>query len=464
MDEMELEQLKQTILEKLRSKNFPQLREVLDSLNPADIAEIFTDLSDDDEIKEEDVAVLFRILPKDLAADTFVEMDSDMQEGLIKSFSDKELKEVVEDIYLDDTVDIIEEMPANVVDRILRNVDSATRKSINQILNYPEDSVGSIMTIEYITLRPEFTVRDAFAHIRQVGSDKETINNCYVTSQKKLVGIVSVRDLLLADYDDTIESIMETNVISVMTLDDRETAAQMFNKYDFTAIPVVDKDDRMVGIVTIDDAIDVLTEEATEDIEKMAAITPSEHPYLKASAFETWKQRIPWLLLLMISATFTGIIISNYENALAAQVVLTAFIPMIMDTGGNSGSQASVTVIRSISLGDVDISDILTVIWKEIRVAVLCGATLAAVAFGKIMLVDRLMMGNDDITVLVAAVICLTLLFTVILAKIVGCSLPLIAKRLGFDPAVMASPFITTIVDALSLTIYMKLATMILKL
>jgi magnesium transporter len=460
----ELENEMNEIMEMLRSKRYQDLRAHLGECNPADIAEALETLIDDEAMTPDELVKVFRLIPKDLAADTFVEMDSDMQEGLIKSFSDKELKEVVEDIYLDDTVDIIEEMPANVVDRILRNVDSATRKSINQILNYPEDSVGSIMTIEYITLRPEFTVRDAFAHIRQVGSDKETINNCYVTSQKKLVGIVSVRDLLLADYDDTIESIMETNVISVMTLDDRETAAQMFNKYDFTAIPVVDKDDRMVGIVTIDDAIDVLTEEATEDIEKMAAITPSEHPYLKASAFETWRQRIPWLLLLMISATFTGIIISNYENALAAQVVLTAFIPMIMDTGGNSGSQASVTVIRSISLGDVDISDILTVIWKEIRVAVLCGATLAAVAFGKIMLVDRLMMGNDDITVLVAAVICLTLLFTVILAKIVGCSLPLIAKRLGFDPAVMASPFITTIVDALSLTIYMKLATMILKL
>ncbi len=462
MDNMELEAKKTEIKETLRSRQFSRLKGFLDTLNPVDIAEIFEDMLYDEEISHEDLPVLFRVLHKDLAADTFVEMDPEMQETLIKSFSDKELKEIMKELYVDDTVDIIEEMPANVVARILANVDADTRKNINQILKYPEDSAGSIMTTEYIHLSPDSTVRDAFAHIRKAGVDSETIYTCYVTVKKTLIGIVSVKDLLLADYEDVISDIMETNVISVRTLDDREEVAYMFGKYNFTALPVVDGEDRLVGIVTIDDAIDVLTEEATEDIEKMAALSPSEHPYLRAGILEIWRQRIPWLLLLMISATFTGMIITKFEDALAAQVVLTSFIPMLMDTGGNSGSQASVTVIRGLSLGDIEFSDIAKVIWKEIRVASLCAISLAVVAFAKIILVDRILLGNPEVTPLMALVVCLTVAATVIFSKVVGCVLPMLTEKLGFDPAVMASPFITTIVDAISLMIYMYFATMIL--
>ena len=464
MDEMEMEQLFEQIPELLRSKRYAQLRELLSNLNPADIAEAAEDLLDEERISQEELPLLFRILPKELAADTFIEMNPDMQELLIRSFSDKELEIVLDDMYLDDTVDIIEEMPANVVSRILKNVDPTTRKNINQILQYPEDSAGSIMTIEYVELRKDLTVQAAFAHIRASGVDKETIYTCYVTDRKRLIGTVSVRELLLADYEDRIEDIMEENVISVYTTDDKEVVAQMFDKYDFTAIPVVDKEDRLVGIVTVDDAIDVMTEEATEDIEKMAAIIPSEHPYLRSGVLEIYKQRIPWLLLLMVSATFTGIIITKFESALAAQVALTAFIPMLMDTGGNSGSQASVTVIRGLSMGDIEFSDLVEVIWKEIRIAVLCGISLSIISFIKIMLVDRLLMGNEAITVPVAATVCLSLVITVMIAKCIGCTLPMFAKKLGFDPAVMASPLITTIVDALSLMVYMNFATMILKL
>jgi len=460
MPELEMEM--NEIMEMLRSKRYQDLRDHLDNMNPADIAEALEALTDDEQITPEELVRLYRLIPKDLAADTFIEMNPDMQETLISAFSDKELHDIIDDMYLDDTVDIIEEMPANVVSRILKNVDPDTRANINQILKYPEDSAGSIMTIEYVDLKPEQTVRDAFTVIRASGVDKETIYTCYVTDKRKLVGIVTVRELLLASYEDRIGDIMETNVISVNTLDDKEEVAQTLAKYDFTAVPVVDKEDRLVGIVTVDDAIDVMTEEATEDIEKMAAITPSEHPYLRSSVFEIWKQRIPWLLLLMVSATFTGMIITKFESALAAQVALTAFIPMLMDTGGNSGSQASVTIIRGISLGDIEFSDIIDVVWKEARVAVLCGAVLACTTFLKIMLVDRMLMGNNDVTMTVAAVVCITLVFTVFIAKLVGCTLPLFAKKLGFDPAVMASPFITTIVDALSLMIYMNVATMLL--
>jgi len=464
MDEMEMEQLFEQIPELLKSKRYAQLRQLLDTLNPADIAEMAEDLLDEEKITQEELPLLFRILPKELAADTFIEMNPDMQELLIRSFSDKELEVVFDDMYLDDTVDIIEEMPANVVSRILKNVDSATRKNINQILQYPEDSAGSIMTIEYKDLRKDLTVREAFAHIRAAGVDKETIYTCYVTDRKTLIGTVSVRELLLADYDDKIEDIMEENVISVYTTDDKEVVAQMFDKYDFTALPVVDKEDRLVGIVTVDDAIDVITEEATEDIEKMAAIIPSEHPYLRSGVLEIFKQRIPWLLLLMVSATFTGIIITKFETALAAQVALVGFIPMLMDTGGNSGSQASVTVIRGLSMGDIEFGDIVEVIWKEVRIAVLCGLSLACVSFIKILLVDRLLLGNESVTIPVAATVCLSLVITVMIAKCIGCTLPMFAKKLGFDPAVMASPLITTIVDALSLMVYMNFATMILKL
>ena len=458
----ELTELMESILEKLRSKQYAKLRLQLDELEPADIAEIMETLLDDGEIGESELTVLYRLLPKDLAADVFIELNPDMQENLITAFSDKELQAVLDDMYLDDTVDVIEEMPANVVKRILKNVDAQTRSNINQILNYPEDSAGSIMTIEYVDLSPEMTVQDAFDHIRKTGIDKETVYTCYVTEKKKLVGFVSVRDLLMNPYEAKIADIMDDNVISVQTTDDKEEVANVLSKYDMIAVPVVDKEGRLVGIVTVDDAIDVLTEEATEDIEKMAAITPSEHPYLRSTAWEIWKQRIPWLLLLMVSATFTGMIITNFESALAAQVALTAFIPMLMDTGGNSGSQASVTIIRGLSLGDIEFSDILKVIWKEFRVSILCGISLSVVAFVKIMLVDHLLMHNDEITPLVALVICSALALTVVIAKLVGCTLPLFAKKIGFDPAVMASPFITTIVDALSLMIYMNLATLIL--
>ncbi len=458
----ELENEMNEIMEMLRSKRYQDLRAHLGECNPADIAEALETLIDDEAMTPDELVKVFRLIPKDLAADTFVEMNPDMQETLIAAFSDKELHDVIDDLYLDDTVDVIEEMPANLVSRIMKNVGPDTRDRINQLLNYPKDSAGSIMTIEYVDLKPEQTVRDAFATIRASGVDKETIYTCYVTDKRKLIGIVTVRELLLANYEDTIGDIMETNVISVNTLDDKEVVAQTLAKYDFTALPVVDKEDRLVGIVTVDDAIDVMTEEATEDIEKMAAITPSEHPYLRSSVFEIWKQRIPWLLLLMVSATFTGMIITRFEDALAAQVALTAFIPMLMDTGGNSGSQASVTIIRGLSLGDIEFSDIIEVIWKESRIALLCGTVLSAATFVKIILVDRLLMGNSDVTLMVAAVVCITLVFTVFIAKLVGCTLPLIAKKLGFDPAVMASPFITTIVDALSLMIYMNVATLLL--
>ena len=461
---MEEKDLELQLLDMLKNKELKKLRSVLDTLEPADIAEMMESLYDDDKLKEEDLPRMFRVLPKDLAADTFIEMNPDMQEALIKSFTDKELHQVMDDMFVDDMVDVIEEMPANVVSRMLKAVDSETRRNINTILNYPEDSAGSIMTIEYIDLNANMTVREAFDKIRKEGEDKETINVCYVTDNKKLVGLVSIRDLLLNPYEARIGDIMEEDVISVMTTDDREEVANALSKYDYTALPVVDKENRLVGIVTVDDAIDVLTEEATEDIEKMAAITPSEHPYLRSSVFEIWKQRIPWLMLLMISATFTGMIITKFEDALSVQVALTAFIPMLMDTGGNTGSQASVTIIRGISLGDIEFSDIFAVIWKEFRVSILCGLSLAVVGFGKIMLVDRLLMGNTSISVMVALVVSISLVFTIMIAKFVGCTLPLFAKKLGFDPAVMASPFITTIVDALSLLIYMNVAVLLLHL
>ena len=438
-------------------KRWPQLRDMLLLLEPADIAQILG------ELPEDRLPLLYRLLPKELAAEVFVEMEPEEQELLIKSFSDAELKEVLEELYVDDTVDIIEEMPATVVKRILKQTDPETRRSVNEILKYPEDSAGSIMTTEFVDLKRDMTVEDAFKRIRRTGVDKETINICYVTDPSRhLLGLVSIRTLLLAEEDDVIEDIMETNVISVTTMDDKEEVAQDLSKYDFLAMPVVDKECRLVGIVTIDDAIDVMEEEATEDIEKMAAITPSDKPYLRTSTFSTFKARIPWLLLLMVSATFTGVIISSFEDALSAYVVLTSFIPMLMDTGGNCGSQASVTVIRGLSLQEIDFSDLPAVVWKEIRVAVLCGVVLAAANFVKMMLVDRLLLGNTALTAPVALVICLTLVCTVFCAKVIGCTLPMVAKKLGFDSAVMASPFITTIVDAISLAIYFQFATVLL--
>ena len=440
---------RETLVSLLEEKKYPTLRDVLVTLNPADIAALF------EELPADRLPLLFRLLPKELAAETFVEMEPDEQELLIRGFSDNELKEVIDELYLDDAVDIVEEMPANVVKRILRSADPDTRKMINEILKYPEDSAGSIMTIEYVRLRRQFTVEQAIKHIRRTGIDKETIYTCYVTDDnRRLLGFVSVKTLLLSDEEASIEDVMETNVIYVYTTEDRETVANLFHKYNFIALPVVDEEQRLVGIVTVDDALDVMQEEYTEDIEKMAAITPSGKPYLKTSVFALWKARIPWLLLLMISATFTGMIITAFEQALAAQVTLAAFIPMLMDTGGNCGSQSSATVIRGLSL-EIEFSDLLRVQWKEIRVAVLCGVTLAAASFAKLLLFDK-------VTLAVALVVCVTLAVTVLCAKVVGCTLPILSMKVGFDPAVMSSPFITTIVDAISLMLYFSVATAVL--
>ncbi len=455
--EEERTELQEKIEDLIVRKRYAELRDLLLPLEAADIALLLEDLG------EEAMPLIFRLLPKELAAEVFVELDSDEQELLIRGFSNTELKEVLDELYLDDTVDIVEEMPANVVKRILKHSDPEMRKSINEILKYPEDSAGSIMTTEFLDLKRDMTVEDAFKRIRRNGADMETINICYVIDVgRHLLGLVSIRTLLLSEEDAVIQDIMETNVVSVSTLDDQEDVARSLSKYDFLALPVVDTENRLVGIVTVDDAMDVLQEEVTEDIEKMAAIVPTDKPYLKTGVFETFRARIPWLLLLMISATFTGQIIASFENALAAFTVLTAYIPMLMDTGGNSGSQASVTVIRGISLNEIEFSDLFHVIWKEMRVGVVTGTALAGANFVKLMLIDRLLFHNPAVTIWVAAVICLTLICTVFCAKLVGSTLPLLAKKVGFDPAVMASPFITTIVDAISLLIYFHFASAIL--
>ena len=432
--------------ELLAAKDYRAIKALLNGLTPQDIALLL------DGAEESDVSLLFRLLPKELAAETFVEMDSDLQKRLLRSFSDAELRGVVAELFVDDVVDIIEEMPANVVKRILASADAETRAAVNEILHYPPDSAGSIMTTEYISLSADMTVEDAFTRIRRVGVDKETIYTCYVTApDRRLIGLVTVKTLLLSDKATAVGDIMERNVISVRTDADRELVAQELGRYDFLAMPVTDAENRLVGIVTFDDAIDVIREEATEDIEKMAAITPTDKPYLKTGVFETFGKRIPWLCLLMISATFTGSIIAHFEDALAKAVILTAFIPMLMDTGGNAGSQTSVTVIRGLSLGELSMRDIFRILWKELRVALLCGAALAALGFAKLLLFDRVSL----------LVVCLTLAVTVLVAKLVGASLPILAKRLGFDPAVMASPFITTIVDALSLLFFFNIASML---
>ena len=438
-------------------KHYARIRDLLSDKEPADIAALFEDFPPDE------FTLLFRLLPKELAAEVFVEMDSDMQRALVEGFTDAELGYVVDKLFLDDTVDVIEEMPANIVKRILAQASPAKRQMINQLLHYPKDSAGSIMTTEFVELRPPMTVAEAFERIRDTGLKKETIYTCYVTdSGRHLVGVVTVKDMIIAGNTAVIGDIMETSIVSVNTLDDKEDVARSMDKYDFLAIPVVDKENRLVGIVTFDDAMDVISEEDTEDIEKMAAILPSDKPYLKTSPFETWKKRIPWLLLLMVSATFTGQIIANFEEKLAAMSVLIAYIPMLMDTGGNSGSQASVTIIRGLSLDDIAFSDFFRVIWNEIRVSVLCGATLAAANFVKLIVIDKLIFKNADLTLPVIAVICLTLVVTVFIAKLVGATLPMLAQKVGFDPAVMASPFITTIVDALSLLVYFQFTKMIL--
>ena len=449
--------VEKALLQMLEDKKYATLRDILVTMNPSDVAGIFADL------EEKQIPLMFRLLTKEQAAETFVEMEPEAQELLIRGFSDSELKEIVDELYVDDAADLVEEMPANVVRRILQQANPEMRSSINQILRYPENSAGSIMTTEYVSLRPNMTVEEAILRIRRQGVDKETIYTCYVTKDRTLIGLVTVKDLLLAEDDETpIQDIMVTNLISVTTQTDQEEVARMFSKYNFLAIPVVDGENRMVGIVTFDDAMDVMEEEATEDMEIMAAMTPSEKSYLKSTPGDLFKHRIPWLMLLMVSATFTGMILSVFEDALAMLPALTVFIPMLMDTGGNCGSQSSVTVIRALSLDELELGDILTVMWKEIRTAVLCGLTLAAVCFLKILLVDRMLMGNTSISLMVNAVVCLALGVTVVIAKVVGCSLPLLAKRIGFDPAVMASPFITTTVDALSLLVYFLFAKMML--
>lgn len=442
----------------LKERKFAELKAALSEMNSADVAVIL------EEMPEEELPVLFRLLPKELAAETFVELDPELQENLILAFSDRELREVLEEMYVDDAVDLVEEMPATMVKRILKQAAPEMRKEINDILKYPKDSAGSIMTTEYVDLKKHMTVDEAFQRIRATGVDKETIYTCYVTdSNRKLIGLVTAKTLLLSPKDAVIEDIMETNVIYATTLEDQEEVGRNFGKYDFLALPVVDGEGRLVGIITVDDVIDVIQEEATEDIEKMAAIVPTDKPYLKTSVWETFKNRAPWLMLLMISSTFTGKIIGAYEGALAACVALTAFIPMLSGTGGNSGGQSSVTIIRALSLNDVEMKDIFKILRKEFLVALLCGVCLAAVNFVKMMIVDRnLLLSSGQNPVLVAAVVSLTLICTVVCAKLVGSGLPILVKRVGLDPAVMASPFVSTVVDIISLLIYFRIATALL--
>lgn len=431
----------------IEEKKYAEIKQILNKMNDYDIAEIFEDLPTTEQLK------IFRLLQKDIAADVFSYMETDTQSKLITLLSEKEAVDIINDMASDDAADLMEEIPANVVSRLLNKVDPEARRDINGLLNYPDDSAGSIMTTEYMDLKEENTIEDAIKKIKREYDDKETIDICFVTDKsRKLIGTVKLKDLVLNDEDKLIKEIMDDDIMSVNTLMDQEKVAQIIQDYDLTSIPVVDSENKLVGIITIDDVIDIIEEEATEDIEKMAAITPTEKPYLKLNILDLYKSRIPWLLLLMISATFTGKIIQHYEAALASYVVLTSFIPMLMDTGGNAGGQSSVTIIRGLSLNDIEYKDTLKVIWKEIRVAVLAGLTLAVANFAKLLLIDK-------VTASVALVVCITLIVTVIIAKIIGCSLPILAKKIGFDPAVMASPFITTIVDAISLIVYFQIAT-----
>lgn len=438
------------LLQLLEKKQYTKLRQALAEMNHADVAALL------EELEEEQLLRVFRILPKDLAADVFSYMESDVQQTIIAALSEKETAQIINNLMADDATDLLEEMPANVVTKILENASPETRRDINHLLRYPEDSAGSIMTVEYVDLKENLTVEQAIEHIRKVGLDSETINVCYVLdAQRHLIGTVALRYLLLSDPEERIGNIMHEHVIALGTLMDQEEVASQFKKYDFTTMPVVDNENRLVGIITVDDIVDIMEEETTEDMEKMAAIVPSDKPYMKTPIFETFKKRIPWLLLLMVSATFTGAILTSFEDALSACAVLIAYIPMLMDTGGNAGGQASVTVIRGLSLGEIEYRDVPRVVFKEVRVAVLCGVSLAAANFVKLILLDR-------VGILVAAVVCITLVSAVFMAMLVGCLLPIGAKKLGFDPAVMASPFITTIVDALSLLIYCGVASVML--
>ncbi len=435
--------------ELIESRQYGLFRKEIEDYNVQDIAEYLEQMPKKERNK------IFRILPKTIAADVFSYLDIDLQQDMIVSMSDMEAADLIDNLYADDAADLMEEMPANVVKKLLASASPETRRNINHLLKYPEDSAGSIMTVELVDLKESLTVAQAIERIRRVGIDKETINVCYVLdNNRKLLGTVALRYLLLSAPDELIGNIMHENVVTINTMDDQEEVARTFQKYDFTAMPVVDSEGRLVGIITVDDVVDIMEQEATEDIEMMAAITPTDKSYMKTGIWETYKKRIPWLLLLMISATFTGKIIQHYEEAIAAAgyLVLTSFVPMLMDTGGNSGSQASVSIIRSLSLDEIGFRDIFKVIIKEMQVAILCGITLAATNFVKLMVIDR-------VRLTVAAVVCTTLVITVFTAKIVGACLPIIAKKIGFDPAVMASPFITTIVDALSLMIYFQIAT-----
>lgn len=450
MEMIQEENTRQEIKDLLDEKQYTRLRQKVAELNDADIAAAM------EEMEEKDLLKMFRILPKSMAADVFSYLEVENQQFIITSLSERDAADIIDNLMSDDAADLLEEMPANVVKKLLASASPDTRRDINHLLRYPEDSAGSMMTVEYMDFKEDYTVADAIAKIRKTGMDSETINICYVLDKKRtLVGTVALRYLLLSEPEAVIGEMMHENVISLNTLMDQEEVARQFKKYDFTSMPVVDNENRMVGIITVDDVVDIIEEETTEDIEKMAAIVPTDKPYMRMGVFETWKKRMPWLLLLMISATFTGWIITSFENALSVYVVLTAYIPMLMDTGGNAGSQASVTIIRSISLNDIEFSDLPKIIWKEFRVAIVCGITLAAANFCKLLWLDR-------VSVMVAAVVCLTLLVTLIAAKFIGCVLPMLAKKIGFDPAVMASPFITTIVDAVSLLTYFRIATVLL--
>ena len=446
------------LMELLDSRHMKELQLRLEDMNEFDVAEFLTEIDDNR------MPMVFRLLSKETAADVFANFEAPEQEQIINSITDSELSAIVEELYVDDAVDMMEELPANVVKRVMRAATPETRNLINQYLNYPENSAGSIMTAEFVDLKKYMNVREAIARIRRIGEDKETIYICFVTSaDRKLEGVVSVKELLLSDDETVIEDIMDTNIIFAMTHDDQEEVSEKISDYDLMAIPVVDKEGRLVGIVTVDDIIDVMEQETTEDFEIMAAMTPSDKPYSRTGAFDMWRLRVPWLMFLMLSATFTSMIISSFEDALAVQAVLTCFIPMLMGTGGNSGAQASTAVIRSLSIGDTEPRDVLSVIWKEFRVSILCGITLAAVNFAKMLLVDQMLLNNASVTITVAAVVSLAIVFIVMFAKVVGSTLPILAEKLGVDPAVMANPLISTITDAVSLLIYFEIAKLFLK-
>ena len=441
------------LMQLLDERRMKELQLRLEDMNEFDVAEFLSEIGDNR------MPMVFRLLSKQMAADVFANFDSPEQEQIINSITDSELSAIIEELYVDDAVDMMEELPANVVKRVMRTATPETRRLINQYLNYPENSAGSIMTAEFVDLKKYMNVRESIARIRRIGEDKETIYTCFVTSaDRKLEGVLSVKDLLLSDDETVIEDIMDTNIVFCMTHDDQEEAAEKISDYDLMALPVVDKEGRLVGIVTVDDVIDVMEAEATEDFELLAAMTPSDKPYSRTSAWDMWKRRVPWLMFLMLSATFTSMIINSFEDALAVQAVLIGFIPMLMGTGGNSGAQASTAVIRSISLGDTEPEDVGRVIWKEFRVAILCGVTLAAVNFAKMLLVDRILLNNDGVTLTVAAVVSLSIVLIVMFAKVVGSVLPIAAEKLGVDPAVMANPLISTITDAVSLLIYFEIA------